>query len=81
MGGVIAQLHTTLSRLRTTYYSALVNWDDGSAQYAKLTKAGNHGFTVNATHKYRVAGTYVVNVTISDPLGDSLTETLVINVH
>ncbi len=52
-----------------------------SVQYGKLAKSGNHGFKVNATHKYRVAGTYVVNVTISDPLGDSLTESLVVNVH
>ena len=29
VGGVIATLHTTLSKLKTTYYTALINWDDG----------------------------------------------------
>jgi hypothetical protein len=81
VGGVIAQLHTTLSRLRTNYYSALINWDDGTIQAGKLSKAGTHGFKVNATHKYRVAGSYNVTVTISDPQGDRLTSTFLVNVH
>ena len=81
MGGVIAQLHTTLSKLKTTYYSALVNWDDGVVQRGKLAKSGTHGFKLNATHNYRVAGSYRVSVTISDPLGDSLTESFVVSVH
>jgi hypothetical protein len=81
VGGVIAQLHTTLSRLRTNYYSALINWDDGTIQTGKLSKAGTHGFKVNATHKYRVAGSYNVTVTISDPQGDRLTSTFLVNVH
>ena len=57
VGGVIAQLHTSLSKLKTTYYSALVNWDDGVVQNGKLAKSGTHGFKLNATHNYRVAGT------------------------
>jgi hypothetical protein len=81
VGGVIAQLHTTLSKLRTKYYSALVDWDDGAVQSGKLAKAGAHGFKVNASHKYTVAGSYDVSVTISDPLGDSLTRTFVVDVH
>jgi len=81
VGGVIAQLHTTLSKLRTNYYSALVNWDDGVVQNGKLAKSGTHGFTLNATHSYRVAGSYRVSVKISDPLGDSLTESFVVSVR
>jgi hypothetical protein len=81
VGGVIVQLHTTLSRLRTTYYSALINWGDGTIRAGKLSKAGAHGFKVSATHKYRVAGSYDVSVTISDPLGDSLTSTFPVSVH
>jgi hypothetical protein len=80
-GGVIAQLHTTLGRLKTTYYTALINWDDGTIRSGKLTKAGAYGFKVTATHKYRVAGSYNVRVTISDPMGDSLTRTFPVNVH
>ena len=78
---MIAQLHTTLSRLRTTYYSALVNWDDGTVQSGKVARAGAHGFKVIASHKYRVAGSYDVSVTISDPLGNGLTRSFVVNVH
>jgi hypothetical protein len=81
IGGVIAQLHTTLSRLKPTYYSALVNWDDGVIQRGKLAKSGAHGFKLNATHTYRLRGTYVVSVTISDPLGDSLTKSFEVIVH
>jgi len=81
VGGVIAQLYTTLSKLKTTYYSALVNWDDGVVQTGKLAKAGSHGFRVNASHKYRVAGSYDASVTISDPLGDSVTRSFVVHVR
>jgi hypothetical protein len=81
VGGVIAQLHTTLSRLRTTYYFALINWDDGTKQAGRLSKAGAHGFKVNATHRYQAAGSYDVRVTISDPVGDSLTSTFLVNIH
>jgi hypothetical protein len=81
VGGVIAQLHTSLSKLRTTYYSALVNWGDGTGQAGKLAKAGAHGFKVDASHTYRAAGSYLASVTISDPLGDGLTRSFVVNVH
>ena len=81
VGGVIAQLHTSLSKLKTTYYSALINWNDGVVQKGKLAKSGTHGFKLNATHKYRVAGRYVASVTISDPVGDSVTEVFVVSVH
>ena len=81
VGGVIATLHTSLSKLKTTYYSALINWDDGDVQRGKLAKSGTHGFKLNATHKFRVAGTYHATVTISDPLGDSVTESFVVSVH
>jgi hypothetical protein len=81
VGGVIASLHTALSRLRTTYYSAFINWDDGTFQAGRLAKAGTHGFKVNATHRYRAAGSYDVAVTISDPLGDSITSTFLVSVR
>jgi hypothetical protein len=81
LGGVIARLHTTLSRLRATYYSALIDWGDGTFQPGKLTKAGPHGFKVNASHRYSVAGSYGASVTISDPLRDSLTRSFVVYVH
>jgi hypothetical protein len=74
VGGVIAVLQTTLSKLKTTYYSASINWGDGGVQKAKLTKSGTHGFKLNATHTYRKAGSYRASVTISDPLGNSVTE-------
>ncbi len=74
VGGVIALLHTTLSKLKTTYYSAVVNWGDGVVQNGKLAKSGTHGFKLNATHTYRKAGSYLASVTISDPLGNSVTE-------
>ena len=70
-----------LSKLKTTYYSALVNWDDGVVQNGKLAKSGTHAFKLNATHKYRVTGIYHASVTISDPLGDRLTESFVVSVH
>jgi Bacterial Ig domain len=81
IGGVIAQLHTALSRLKPTYYSALINWDDGDIQGGRLTKSGAHGFKLNASHTYRVRGSYLVSVTISDPLGNSLTESFEVFVH
>jgi hypothetical protein len=80
MGGVIAQLHTNLSKLKPTYYSALVNWGDGVVQNAKLSRSGDHGFTVNATHSYRLTGRYRANLTISDPLGDRLSESFSISI-
>jgi hypothetical protein len=81
LGGVIAQLRTTMPKLKTTYYSALVNWDDGVVQRGKLARSGTRGFKLNATHKYRSVGTYDVSVTIADPLGHSLTESFVVFVH
>ncbi len=74
VGGVIAVLKTTLSKLKTTYYSALINWGDGVVQNGKLAKSGTHGFKLNATHTYRKAGSYLASVAISDPLGNSVTE-------
>jgi len=74
VGGVIARLHTTLSKLKTSYYSALINWGDGVVQNGKLAKSGSHGSNLNASHSFKVKGSYRVSVTISDPLGDSLTE-------
>ena len=50
---MIAQLHTSLSKLRTSYYSALVNWGDGVVQPGKLIKSGAHGFKLNVSHTYR----------------------------
>jgi hypothetical protein len=81
VGGVIASLYTAYSRLRTSYYSALINWGDGGVQRGQLAKSGNHGFKVNATHKYSVAGFYSASVTISDPYGDSVTESFTMYVH
>ena len=81
VGGAIATLRTTLSKLKTTYYSALINWGDGAVQKGKLAKSGTHGFKVNATHKYSASGTYDATVTISDPHGDSVTENFVVSVH
>ncbi len=81
IGGVIAQLHTSLAKLNARYYSALVNWGDGVAQPGKLTKSGAHGFKLNATHIYRVRGSYVASITVSDRLGDSLTESFAVFVH
>ena len=80
VGGVIAQLHTTLSKLKATYYSA-VNWGDGGVARGKLAKSGQHGFKLNATHVYGAAGTYHAAVTISDRLGHSVTEPFVVFVH
>ena len=81
VGGVIAQLKTTLSKPNASYYSALVNWGDGAVVRGKLVKSGRHGFKVNATHVYRLAGTYRATLTISDPLGDSVTEPFVVFVR
>jgi hypothetical protein len=81
VGGVIAQLHTTLSKLKKSYYTASINWDDGVIQNGKFGKSGAHGFTLNATHSYRATGSYRASVTISDPLGDRLTEFFVVAVH
>jgi large repetitive protein len=81
IGGVIAQLHTTSSKPKASSYSALINWDDGDVQAGKLAKSGTHGFTLTATHKYRVAGNYQASVTISDRYGDSVTESFVVSVH
>jgi hypothetical protein len=81
VGGVIAQLHTSFSRLRPTYYDAAIDWGDGVFQAGRLSKAGSHGFNVKATHKYAFGGSYDVRMTISDPLGDSLTTSFLVNIH
>ncbi len=81
VGGVIAQLHTTLSKLNATYYTALVNWGDGVVARGKLVKSGKHAFKVNATHVYGAAGKYRATVTISDRLGHSVTEPFVVLEH
>ena len=81
VSGVIATLHTAYSKLKTTYYSAIINWDDGVVQPGTLAKSGTHGFKLSATHVYRAAGRYDATVTISDPLGDSLSETFVVSVR
>ncbi len=80
VGGVIAVLSTTLSKLKTTYYSALINWGDGVVQNGKLAKSGTHGFKLNATHTYRKAGSYLASVTISDPLGNRVTESFSVSI-
>ena len=33
VSGLVATLHTTLSKLKTNYYTALINWDDGVVQH------------------------------------------------
>ena len=81
IGGVIAQLHTSLAKLNARYYSALVNWGDGIVQPGKLARSGAHGFKLNATHIYRVRGSYVASVTVSDRVGDSLTKSFTVLVH
>ncbi len=81
VGGVIATLETSVPRAGLTYYSALINWDDGTVQGARLTKAGAHGFKVNASHKYFVPGSYMASLTVSDRLGNSLTQVFMVNIH
>ena len=78
---MIAALETSVPKSGLTYYSALINWDDGTVQRAKLTKAGAHGYKVNASHKYRVPGSYVSSLTVSDRLGNSLTRVFIVNIH
>jgi hypothetical protein len=81
VGGVIAQLHTSLSKLSPSYYSALVNWGDGVIQPARLAKSGAHGFKLNATHTYHLAGSYGASVTIADRFGHSVTDPFAVSVH
>jgi hypothetical protein len=81
VGGPIAQLHTTTANLKPSYYSVVINWEDGNVQNGRLVKAGKRGFTLNATHKFRAAGVYHALVTISDPQGDSVTDPFTVSVH
>ena len=42
---------------------------------------GSHGNGMSATHNYAVAGTYTVNLTISNPAGEQKTVTNLVTVH
>ena len=81
VGGTIAHLETILPKINPSAYHAVVNWGDGTVQGAKISKAGAHGFNVKASHKYAEAGSYVASLTISDSMGDRVTEPFVVNVH
>ncbi|HEY5197180.1 MAG TPA: hypothetical protein VIJ51_09160, partial [Solirubrobacteraceae bacterium] len=52
------------------YYSATIDWGDGSTTAASsIAAAAGGGFSVNGAHTYGKAGSFATHVTITDPGG------------
>ncbi len=58
----------------TNEFSAMINWNDGTANSPGIISAAGAGFNVTASHTYEVAGSSTFDVTITDALsGKSVT--------
>ena len=78
---MITQLHTTLSKLKTTYYLVLINWADGVVcQKGKTGQVWHARFHAQRDTQLLVARMYQASVTISDPLGNSETRVFSVSV-
>ena len=77
---MIAALETSVPKAGLTYYSARSTGTTVSFS-ARITKAGAYGYKVNASHEYRVPGSYVASLTVSDRLGNSVTRVFTVKIH
>lgn len=60
----------------TDTHTALVDWGDGSQSMATITPSpGGGGGTLNATHRYLLAGKFTIKVTITDDDGGAVEST------
>lgn len=60
----------------TDTHTALVDWGDGSQSMATITPTpGGGGGTLNATHRYLLAGKFTIKVTITDDDGGAVEST------
>ena len=50
-------------------HTAIVDWGDGSQSAATITQAAGGGGTLNATHRYLIAGKFTIKVTLLDDDG------------
>ncbi len=58
-------------------YTATINWGDGTTStVAVVPLPSSTGFSVSGSHTYAIAGTYTVNVTITDIGGSTVSGTL-----
>ncbi|HVS38229.1 MAG TPA: hypothetical protein VMS17_21900 [Gemmataceae bacterium] len=58
---------------QSSSFQATIDWGDGDTQPATIV-SGDGDFQINADHTYLIAGTYTPTVTITDPVGDGVTE-------
>jgi Protein of unknown function (DUF642) len=55
----------------TSFFTASINWGDGSASTTGTVSVSGSTYTVNGSHKYAADGTYLVGVTITSNAGTS----------
>ncbi|MFM7072355.1 MAG: hypothetical protein ACKO38_11255, partial [Planctomycetota bacterium] len=61
----------------TDTHTAIVDWGDGSQSPATITQSPSGGGTLNATHRYIIAGKFTIKVTVIDDDGGAVESTTV----
>jgi PKD domain len=68
-GGVVAHFTDADPQTAASDYTTSVSWGDGSVSMGSVAAAAGGGFDVSADHTYAAAGSYAVDVTITDVPG------------
>jgi hypothetical protein len=75
---VVASFHDDQSGMVASNYTALINWGDGSKNSTGgVSDNGDGTWDIAASHRYALAGSYTVTVTITDTHPGGMTTTAI----
>jgi hypothetical protein len=73
--GLVATFNSTIPMSTPADFTATVRWGDGSMSSGVIGTSGS-AFTVSGSHTYAAAGSYTIQVTISQVLGNMTSATV-----
>ncbi|HVA47067.1 MAG TPA: choice-of-anchor tandem repeat GloVer-containing protein [Pirellulales bacterium] len=73
--GIVASFTDTNQAAAASDFTASIDWGDGATSAGTVTANSTGGFDVSGTQTYALAGSYPIDVTVSDSPGDVLAST------
>jgi hypothetical protein len=70
--GPLFSFHDQNSQSSLSDFTATIDWGDGSTSSGTITSLGTQAYGVTGTHTYTQAGSYMVQVQVTDDGGNSL---------